>query len=214
MKQPFCNLEKRPPVTDDWNKADLCPWWFLLSRAVHQFWTAFSQISYYLRKKVTPLIVREEWPGLVTWLKEILTDKTPLYTSGMVGSYQSGKHHLFVSCKTTWRRQWQPTPVLLPGKSHGRRSLVGCSPWGHEELHTTERRHFHFSLSCIGEGNGNPLQCSCLENPRDGRAWWAAIYGVAQSRTRLKQLSSSSSSSTTTWPYSCQMLGMFWGLKD
>ena len=53
---------------------------------------------------------------------------------------------------------------------------------------------FHFSLSCIGEGNGNPLQCSCLENPRDGRAWWAAIYGVAQSRTRLKQLSSSSSS--------------------
>ena len=59
----------------------------------------------------------------------------------------------------------------------------------------TERLHFDFSLSCIGEGNGNPLQCSCLENPRDGRAWWAAIYGVAQSRTRLKQLSSSSSSS-------------------
>ena len=61
-----------------------------------------------------------------------------------------------------------PTPVLLPGKSHGRRSLVGCGPWGHEELDTTERLHFHFSLSCIGEGNGNPLQCSCLENPRDG----------------------------------------------
>ena len=60
----------------------------------------------------------------------------------------------------------------------------------------TERLHFHFSLSCIGEGNGNPLQCSCLENPRDGGAWWAAIYGVAQSRTRLKQLSSSSSSSS------------------
>ena len=59
----------------------------------------------------------------------------------------------------------------------------------------TERLHFDFSLSCIGEGNGDPLQCSCLENPRDGRAWWAAIYGVAQSRTRLKQLSSSSSSS-------------------
>ena len=57
----------------------------------------------------------------------------------------------------------------------------------------TERLHFHFSLSCTGEGNGNPLQCSCLENPRDGGAWWAAIYGVAQSRTRLKQLSSSSS---------------------
>ena len=92
------------------------------------------------------------------------------------------------------RRQWQPTPVLLPGKSHGRRSLVRCSPWGREESDTTERLHFHFSLSCIGEGNGNPLQCSCLENPRDGGAWWAAIYGVAQSPTRLKRLSSSSSS--------------------
>ena len=66
-----------------------------------------------------------------------------------------------------WRRQWHPTPVFLPGKSHGRRSLVGCSPWGREESDTTERLHFHFSLSCTGEGNGNPLQCSCLENPRD-----------------------------------------------
>ena len=92
------------------------------------------------------------------------------------------------------RRQRHPTPALLPGKSHGQRSLVGCSPWGHEESDTTERLHFHFSLSCIGEGNGNPLQCSCLENPRDRGAWWAAVYGVAQSRTRLKQLSSSSSS--------------------
>jgi len=89
------------------------------------------------------------------------------------------------------RRQWHPTPVLLPGKSHGRRSLVGCSPWGRKESDTTERLHFHFSLSCIGEGNGNPLQCSCLENPRNGGAWWAAIYGVAQSWTRLKRLSSS-----------------------
>ena len=92
------------------------------------------------------------------------------------------------------RRRWQPTPVLLPGKSHGWRSLVGCSPWGHKKSYTTERLHFHFSLSCIGEGNGNPLQCSCLENPRDGRTWWAAIYGVAQSQTWLKRLSSSSSS--------------------
>ena len=90
------------------------------------------------------------------------------------------------------RRQWQPTPVLLPGKSHGRRSLVGCSPWGHQESDTTEQLHFHFSLSCIGEGNGNPLQCSCLENPRDGGSWWAAISGVAQSRTQLKRFSSSS----------------------
>ena len=91
------------------------------------------------------------------------------------------------------RRQWHPTPVLLPGKSHGQRSLVGYSPWGREELDTTEKLHFHFSLSCIGGGNGIPLQCSCLENPRDAGAWWAAVYGVAQSRTRLKWLSSSSS---------------------
>ena len=88
------------------------------------------------------------------------------------------------------RRQWHPTPVLLPGKSHGQRSLVGCSPWGLEESGTTEWLHFHFSFSCIGEGNGNPLRCSCLENPRDGGAWWAAVYEVAQSWTRLKQLSS------------------------
>ena len=69
------------------------------------------------------------------------------------------------------RRQWHPTPVLLPGKSHGWRSLVGCSPWGREESDTTEQLPFHFSLSCIGEGNGNPLQYSCLENSMDGGAW-------------------------------------------
>ena len=87
----------------------------------------------------------------------------------------------------------QYTPVLLPGKSHGRRSLVGCSARGCWESDTTEWLHFHFSLSCIGEGNGNPLQCPCLENPRDGGTWWAAVYGVAQSRTWLKWLSSSNS---------------------
>ena len=98
-------------------------------------------------------------------------------------------------CSISQRRQWHPTPVLLPGKSHGWRSLVGCSPWGRKELDTTEQLHFHFSLSRIGEANGSPLQWSCMENPRDGGAWWAAVYGVAQSRTRLKRLSSSSSSS-------------------
>ena len=71
---------------------------------------------------------------------------------------------------------------------------MGCSPWGREESDTTERLHFHFSLACIGEGNGNPLQCSCLENPRDGGAWWAAVYGVTQSQTRLTRLSIISSS--------------------
>ena len=102
-----------------------------------------------------------------------------------------------------WRRRWQPTPVLLPGKSHGRRSLVGCSPWDRWGLDTTEQLHFHFSLWCIGEGNGNPLQCPCLENPRDGGAWWAAVYGVAQNQTRLKRLGSSSSMCIYMYIYMC-----------
>ena len=77
---------------------------------------------------------------------------------------------------------------------------------GSLESDTTERLHFHFSLSCIGEGNGTPLQCSCLENPRDGGAWWAAIYGVTQSWTQLKRLSSSSSSiSNIIWNFGKQL---------
>ena len=101
------------------------------------------------------------------------------------------------------RKQWHPTPVLLPGKSHGRRSLVGCSPWGHKESGMTERLHFDFSLSCIGEGNSNPLQCSCLENPRDGGAWWAAVYGVSQSRTQLSDLAAAAAAwyCNTTFPW-------------
>ena len=95
-----------------------------------------------------------------------------------------------ISTTGCWVHFGPGSPVLLPGKYHGQRSLVGCSPWGCKELDTTERPHFHFSLSCIREGNGNPLQCSCLENPRDGGAWWAAVYWVAQSRIRLKRLSS------------------------
>ena len=102
-------------------------------------------------------------------------------------------HLFFIYCQLSSlrRRHWHPTPVLLPGKSHGWRSLVGYSPWGHEESDTTEWLLFHFSLSCTGGGNGNPFQCSCLKNPRDGGAWWPAVHGVAQSRKRLKQLSSS-----------------------
>ena len=104
---------------------------------------------------------------------------------------------LAVSSVVNWRRRWHPTPVLLPGKSHWQGSLVGCSPWGREEWDMTEWLHFHFSLSRIGEGNGNPLQCSCVENRWDGGAWWAAVYGVIQSQTRLKRLSSSLSSIVT-----------------
>ena len=96
---------------------------------------------------------------------KIICDKTP-------GSMSTVKpSDLLFAVDHPRRGQWQPTLVLLPGKSHGRRSLIGCSPWGRWGSDTTEWIHFHFSLSCIGEGNGNPLQCSCLENPRDGGAW-------------------------------------------
>ena len=90
---------------------------------------------------------------------------------GLCSTFQppGGDHTKLIKAipKSPRRRQWHPTPVLLPGKSHGQRSLVVCSPLGLEESDTTERLRFHCSLSCIGEGNGNPLQCSCLENPRD-----------------------------------------------
>ena len=82
------------------------------------------------------------------------------------------------SSTVAWKIPWMEKPGGLQS--------LGCG-----ESDKTGRHHFHFSLSCIGEGNGNPLQCSCLENPRDGEAWWAALYEVAQSRTRLKRLSSS-----------------------
>ena len=113
-------------------------------------------------------------------------------------SFMASAFGVSIPSSDNQRRHWHPTPVLLPGKSHGWRNLVGCSPWGRTESDMTERLHFHFSLSCLGEGNGNPLQCSCLENPRDRGAWWAAVYGVTQSRTRLKRLSSSSSHKSTS----------------
>ena len=108
-----------------------------------------------------------------------------------------------------WRGKWQSTPVFLPEKSRGQRSLVGYSPWDHKESDTTEWLHFHFSLWCIGGGNGNPLQYSFLENPRDRGAWWAAICGVVQSRTQLKRLSSSSSC-RTIWRF---LRSCFWHLS-
>ena len=119
-----------------------------------------------------------------------------MWETGVSGKdYQIGVMQIGQGLQEKRRRQWHPTPVLLPGKSHGQRSLVGCSARGLEESDTTERLHFHVLLSCTGEGNGNPLQCSCLESPRDGGSWWAPVYGVAQSQTWLKRLCSSSSSS-------------------
>ena len=99
--------------------------------------------------------------------------------------YTPEKAMTILSSTLAWKIPWTEEPDAL-------RSM------GLLRVGTTERLHFHLLLSCIGEGNGNPLQCFCLENPRDGRAWWAAVYGTSvllQSRTRQKQLSSSSSSS-------------------
>ena len=92
------------------------------------------------------------------------------------------------------RRQWHPTPVLLPGKSHGWRSLIGCSPWGLEEWDTTERLQFHFSLFTLmhWRRKWQPTPVFWPGESQGRGAWWAAIYGAAQSRTRLKRLSSSS----------------------
>ena len=107
-----------------------------------------------------------------------------------------------------WKIPWMEEP--------GR--LQSMDRWGSD---TTEQLPFHFSLSCIGEGNGKPLQCSCLENTRDGEAWWAAIYGVAQSRTQLEQLRSSSSSNRVNmllvslwplWHYHCLFPLLYWPL--
>ena len=132
------------------------------------------------------------WSCKKVWVKYNLIELILFTTSTYIALHDENDHKLIASITLkSRRRQWQPTPVLSPGKSCGWKSLVGCSPWGHSESNKTERLHFRFSLSCIGEGNGNPLQCSCLENPRDGGAWWAAVYGVAQSQTRLKWLSSS-----------------------
>ena len=104
------------------------------------------------------------------WFQTLLADVTHLESQEDKFISWESSYSLVEDVVSGRRRRWHPTPVLLPGKSHGQRSLVGWCPWGHEELDTTEWLHFHFSLSCIGEGNGNPLQCSCLENPRDGGA--------------------------------------------
>ena len=104
------------------------------------------------------------------------------------------------SCTLAWKIPWTEEP--------GRLQSLGSL-----RSDTTERLHFDFSLSCIGAGNGNPLQCSCLENPRDRGVWWAAVYGVTQSRTRLKRLSSSSS----IWPhrvFSCGMQDLHCAIWD
>ena len=139
---------------------------------------------FYLLKSSTWREVRQDWSF------QPIFNPTSCHVTQVSGSQCVKILHLLNIDYCGWfhgysvwirRRRWHPTPVLLLGKSHGQRSLVGCGLWGLEESDTTEWLHFHFSFSCIGEGNGNPLQCSCLENPRDAGAWWAAVYGVTQS---------------------------------
>ena len=158
----------------------------------------------------------DETAGWHHWLNGRESEWTPGVGDGQGGlecCNSWGNKELDTTERLNRRRQWQATPVLLPRKSHGWRSLVGCSPWGRYKSDATERLHFHFPLSHNGEGNGNPLQCSCLENPRDGRAWWAAVYGVAQSWTRMKRLSSSSSRVTelnwTEWRWNYYPLFLY-----
>ena len=150
------------------------------------FWTVVLSVLVYRHVNIHMLLGIDVGGEFWDWLK----------TVGL--SFWETAEVLYTVVVTIWQRShWWPTPVLLNEKSHGRRSLIGCSPWGRWESDRTERLPFHYSLLYIGEGSGNPAQCSCLENPRDGGAWRAPICGVAQSQTRLMWFSSSSSS--TIW---------------
>ena len=135
----------------------------------------FSSLT--LRGAMAPHSSTLAWK--IPWTEE----PTGLQSMGLLRVGHNSVTSLSVFTFMHWRRKWQPTHVFLPGESQGQGSLVGCRLWGLTESDTTEQLHFLFSLSCIGEGNGSPLQCSYLENPRDRGVWWAAIYGVAQSRT-------------------------------
>ena len=135
-----------------------------------QFLTSFMYLSFYYWVMSSLYI-------LDTSLSDIWFAVISSHSVACLSSEKATAPH---SSTLAWKIPWMEEPC-------------GLQSWDHEDSDTTEQLHFHFSLSFIGEGNGNPLQCSCLENPRDGGAWWAAIYGVAQSRTRLKRLSSSSS---------------------
>ena len=126
------------------------------------------------------------------WMNHLLSLPSPWKKMIQLLTFHVDKRLVLQRLGIIMEKAMAPHSSTLAWKIHGRKSLVGCSPWGHEESDTTERLHFHFSLSCIGEGNGNPLQYSCLENLRDGGAWWADFYGLARSRTRLRRLSSSS----------------------
>ena len=154
--------------------------------AMWETWVQSLGWEYPLEKAMAPHSSTLAWK--IPWMEE----PGRLQSMGSLRIRHDWVSSLSVFTFLHWRRKWQSTPVFLPGELRGQKSLEGCSPWGHWGSDTTEL--LHFSLSGIGEGNGKPFQCSFLENPRDGGGWWAAIYGVTQSRPQLKWLSSSSSS--------------------
>ena len=116
--------------------------------------------------------------------ERVVYSSSDLSASGIIRIYAHTHTHIFACMCACSEKAMAPHSSTLAWKiPWAEEPGGGCSPWGCEESDTTERLHFHFSLSCIGEGHGNLLHCSCLENPRDGGAWWAAVSGVAQSRT-------------------------------
>ena len=144
----------------------------------------------------TQLLLSEIWASFLTPLShlwrpvhlQILMILPPEYIC-----HSSPSTCFFITLVQAMEKEMAPHSSTLAWKIPWMEKPGSCSPWGCWGSDRTEQLHFHFSLSCTGEGNGNPLQYSCLENPRDGGAWWAAVSGVTQSRTRLKRFSSSSS---------------------
>ena len=154
-------------------------------------WSSFTTILWCLSMPKLCTLMKLFW-GRIISVELIITskeDKAQIHLNYLYRVIQN----------KNWRRKWQPIPVFLTREFHGQKSLVGCHLWAQEESDMTERLHFHFSFSCIGEGNGSPLQCSCLENPRDRGAQWAAVYGVSQSQTSLKGLSTPKITASYCW---------------
>ena len=150
--------------------------WWAAVQCVVKSRTRLKRFS--TRTHTAPLSKREDLHRAVVLLKTC-----PRAPPGGQMRLSSKKLKSKAAC---WRRQWHPTPVLLPGESHEQRSLVGCSPWGREESDTTERLHFPFHFHASEKKMATHSSVLARRIPGTGGAWWAAVDGVAQSRTRLK----------------------------
>ena len=188
---PFCKMQCDTGLLQGYQKSNsdslnciLCPS------------SPIDPLSSFLVKCKPPILVRKWGPQISIWHWKLTVMKDAsvflsvqygmaLYELTLLISFSTNMEKAMAphSCTLAWKIPWMEEP--------GRLQSMELQRVGHNWA--TEQLHFHLSLSCLGEGNGSPLQCSCLENPRDGGAWWAVVYGVAQSRTRLKRLSSSSS---------------------